>query len=132
MKTMSWAMNIWQKISGDISTMSFIILLVIIVGTESTDMSRFPRVPRLGYHIEKTRDCTDTDGTLDPDNFIAQCGSDSAYPYVELWNCSYFCCVDVESSSTISAMLHNAVDYVNCGNEIYAAKATRDYEQGGY
>ena len=115
------------------STMSFIILLVIIVGTESTDMSRFPRVPKPGYHIEKTRDCTLTDGTLHPDNFMAQCGSDTKYPYVELRNCSYFCCVDVEGSTTGTAMqLYYAVDYVNCGNEIYAATTTRDDEKGGY
>ena len=114
------------------STTSFIILLMIIVGTNSTDMSRFPRVPKKGYHIEKTRDCTSTDGTLHPDNFIAQCGSDSAYPYVELRNCSYFCCVDVEGSSPTTIRLYNAVDFVNCGNEIYAATATREDKQGGY
>ena len=114
--------------------MSFIILLMVIVGTESTDMSRFPRVPKTdsGYNLT-TKDCTVTDGTLHPDDFIAQCGSDSVYPYVELRNCSYFCCVDVEGSTTGSTIqLYNAVDYVNCGNEIYAATATRDDEQGGY
>ena len=115
------------------NTMSFVILLMIIVGTNSTDMTRFPRVPIPDYldGIE-TKDCTVTDGTLHQDDFISQCGSDSVYPYVELWNCSYFCCLDVEGSSPTAIKLYNAVDYVNCGNEIYAATATREDEQGGY
>ena len=110
--------------------MPFVIyILIFFVGTESTDMSRFPRVPKPDYQPQ-TENCTFTNMTLNPEMFAAQCGNNSAYPYVELWNCSYFCCVDVESSTIDSIQLYNALDFVNCGNEIYVATTVRGEEQG--
>lgn len=106
-------------------------IFLFFVGTESTDMSRFPRVPKPDYQNQtQTEYCTFTNTTLSPDVFATQCGNNSAYPYVELRNCSYFCCVNVENSTINSIQLYNAVDYVNCGNEIYAAATVRGEDQG--
>ena len=104
-------------------------ILLFLVGTEGTDMSRFPRVPQPDYR-PKTEKCAIADETLNSDMFAAQCGIDSAYPYVELWNCSYFCCADVDGSTIGTIRLYNAVDFVNCGNEIYVATTVRDDGQG--
>lgn len=107
----------------------FLCIFMFSLGTESTDMSRFPRVPKPDYRAE-TENCTFTNMTLNPEMFAVHCGINSAYPYVELWNCSYFCCVNVERSDINSIQLYNALDFVNCGNEIYVATNVRDEEQG--
>ena len=108
-----------------IPIMFFLYVTFLLPLAESIDMTNFPRVPKPEYRIE-TEKCVSVNTTVNNNIFAEHCGSEMPYPYVELWNCSYFCCVAYEMSDLNVIRLNNVLDFNSCGNDIYVATNVRD------